>query len=336
MASKDSIITTGLVEHVEGTGSYALPDEVGGRRIKVRLDTDGDRSTADLPWAFPLDPKFIQCMPKVGEGVFVVYSNIGEPDTQRYFMGPIISQAQYQEFCNYGLGGRGPALSLITASKPLTEGALASIDRKKELTKGSFPDLQDIALIGRGQEDIVLKYRNTDSGSESEVDLRAGIRLEPSDTSIKYMRGNVVFNSLNPGYIQVKYAKNGVSGLRSGSGDNDVDKYEDTDVRMANSVVNIVADKVNLISHKDNNSFGNTIANNEDLIKSGELDEIMSRLHRSVYGDELVALLKMIVSALVTHTHPYSMLPPTVKGTALQEIVNYDYENVLSPNVRIS
>ena len=62
----------------------------------------------------------------------------------------------------------------------------------------------------------------------------------------------------------------------------------------------------------------------------------MSQLHRSVYGDELVNLLKLIVKALSTHTHSYSMLPPTIIGTELEELQGYPYEKLLSPNVRIS
>lgn len=331
-----SIFVPGYVEHVEGAGNFTLSDEADAWRLKVRLDSDGNKDVSELPWAFPLLPKTLQCIPKVGEGVLIVNSNLSKPNSQRYYIGPIISQPQYQEMCDYGLGGRGPAMSLVSVSKPTTDKPLTSISRKKEITKGSFPNLQDVALIGRGQEDVVCKYRNTASGKESEIDLRAGIRLEPNDTTVKFIKGNVVFNDQDPAYIQIKHSRNGLAGLKSGEGDNNPTKYEAESKRTANGVINVVADKINLISHKDNNRYGELICDKDNLVKDGELDQIMSTLHRAVYGDELIILLKKIVSVLQNHTHPYSMMPPTVNGTELRDLIDYPFENIISPNVRIS
>lgn len=340
----NNLFATGKVEYVEwdslfGVGADAL-------RIKVRLDSDSESiGTMDLPWAFPANPKLLHIVPKVGEGVFVFNSEIGNPNSQRLYIGPIISQPQYQEYCQYDIdnsgsekaSSRGPAMSLLSTQKAGTVKPLTAITRKRDMVYGSFPESEDVAIMGRGQEDIILKYRNnTGMGSESEIDLRAGIRLEPTDNTIEYLKGNVVFNSTNPGYIQVKYAKNGLSGLKSGTGDNDGEKYESKSQRTANSVVNIVADKINIISHKDNNQFGEKIRDRENLIKNGELDEIMSNLHRCVYGDELIVILKKIVNVLATHTHPCNMLQPTWGGTELPDLIEYEYEKIISPNVRIS
>lgn len=343
--SSSTLFIPGKVVYVEGGSIPKLQDSADALRIKVRVDSDGDDiETRNLPWAFPAIPKFLHVIPKVGECVMVLNSELGNLNSQRFYIGPVISQPQFNDFCPYDKSndnsktstGRGPAMSLLSISKPETEKPLASITSRKDLVDGSFPNVDDVAIIGRGQEDIILKYRNNSSGQESEIDLRTGIRLEPTDVTIPYLKGNVVFNSENPGYVQVKYAKNGLSGLKPASGDYDDEKFESKSVRKANSVVNVVADKINLISHKDTNSFGNTIADNKDLIKIGELDEIMSKLHRSVYGDELITLLKKIVEILVTHKHPFSGLPPIKGGTDIPELIEYDYEKILSPNVRIS
>lgn len=333
---KKSGLILGRVEYVEGSSSFPLPDDADAWRIKVRLDDDGDVDVASLPWAFPLNPKVIQSIPQVGEGVFVITSEIGNNGSQRFYSGPIISQPQYQAFCDYGIDGRGPATSLLTNGKPYGVNTLASISKRKDLTYGSFPNIKDIAILGRGQEDVVLKYRKKENNIESEIDMRAGIRLEPSDDSIKYLKGNVVFNNVNPSYIQIKHGTNGICGIKKGTGDSYDSKYESPSKRSGNGVVNIVADKINLISHKDTNGFGEKIADRENLVREGELDDIMSLLHRSVYGDELIILLKKIVNVLATHTHPYNMLPPTVEGTELKSLVEYPYENIISPNVRIS
>lgn len=338
-----NLFITGKVEYVEGDNNNAFSDIADGLRLKVRVDSDGDIGTMDLPWAFPANPKMLHVIPKVGEGVFILNSQIGNPESQRLYIGPIISQPQYMEKCEYDSGpgygskSRGPAMSLLSTQKVNTVKPLTAISRKKDMTYGAFPDVRDVALLGRGQEDIVLKYRNYSEGPESEIDLRAGIRLEPTDTTIPYLNGNVVFNNTNPGYIQIKYGKNGLSGLKSGSGDDDDDKYESISERTANSVVNIVADKINIISHKDSNQFGGKmIANKDDLIERHSLDELMSNLHRGVYGDELIVLLKKIVEVLVTHVHPFAMKKPVYGGTYIPELIAYEYEKILSPNVRIS
>lgn len=331
---------TGKVEYVENGENntlLSLGGECNGCRIKIRMDGDGNKPTSELPWAFPLNPKVIQSVPKVGEGVIVFLENPQNLYSQRYYIGPIISQPQFFEFCNYGATGRGEAMSLMeVGSKSITTQPLTGIDRKKDLTYGSFPNINDIALIGRGQEDIVLKYRTNQYNKESEIDLRTGIRLEPSDTSIKYIRGNVVFNDIDPAFIQVKHSTNGLSGLKHGTGDDIPTKYESQDKRSGKGIVNVVADKINLISHKDNNGFGNKIADKEDLVKKDEIDEIMSMLHRAVYGDELIIILKKIVNVLATHIHPYNQLPPTIGGTELTELIGYPFEDILSPHVRIS
>ena len=333
-----SLVVLGEVVKVEGSGSQ-FPDDAGAWRIKVRLDSDGTNiSDNDLPDAFPLMPKTLQSVPKVGEGVFVLNASLGNNKVQRYYLGPIISQAQFNEYCSYK-SGRGDAVSLLATGKPLKEKPLTSIDRSRGLTKGSFPEMDDVAVIGRGQEDIVLKYKSGKSGQpspSSEVDIRAGIRLQPSDESIKYLKGNVIFNDKDPAYIQVKYKKSGLAGLSEGEGDGGDGNYESPSKRTARSVVNVVADKINLISHKDSNQFGENLTDRDQLVLEEEMDNIMSQLHRSVYGDELVTLLKLIVKALSTHTHSYAMLPPTIIGTELEELQGYPYEKLLSPNVRIS
>lgn len=333
----NSIVMHGEVVYVEGREGVQYSDDAGGLRIKVRLDSDkNDVSDAELPYAFPLLPKTFQSVPQVGEGVFVLTAKNSRNDSQRYYIGPIISQPQYQEYCKYNKG-KGNAVSLISEAKPLKELPLTTLSRAQGLTKGAFPEPNDVSIIGRGQEDIVLRYRgNSNLGPTSEINLRSGVRLKPSDASIKYLQGNVVFNNTNPSYIQIKYTANGLSGINKGVGDNDSSKYESTTVREGKSVVNVVADKINLISHKDVTHFGDSITNRDTLVDEQEIDNIMSQLHRAVYGDELIKLLKLIVKILQTHTHPYSMLPPTAGGTEMMDLVGYDFEKLISPNVRIS
>ena len=301
MDNGEVIVKHGQVEFVEDTAD--------GLRIKIRLGTDGNEPLENLPYAFPLLPKTFQSVPKVGEGAFVLTMLSANKESQRYYLGPIISQPQYQEQCNYNFG-RGPATSLFKGGyiEPL-----GRISNNKD-TWGAFPKIDDIAVVGRGGQDVIM--RNNESTSSEEVDVRCGIRQTPV-TQDKDIVGKVVFNSVDPAYIQLKYKKS----------------LTNESLQESNSMINLVADKINIISNKDENAF--KLTNTEELIKEEELDGIMSKLHRLPHGDTLVELLDLIIKAILTHVHPYAGLPPTIYDYT-KEISEYELEKILSQHVRIS
>ena len=102
-------------------------------------------------------------------------------------------------------------------------------------TNGSFPKASDVAVIGRGSEDIILRYDN--NTKESEIQLRSGIRGEPTNESNPNMIGNIIFNGTDPAYIQMKY-KQGLAQKEN---------------HEANSIINMVANRINIMSNKDDN-----------------------------------------------------------------------------------
>lgn len=284
----------------------SVDDEYKGCRIKVRLDQDRNTKSEDLPYSFPLLPKTLQTIPKIGEAVLIILSRMCNKNSIRYYIGPLISQPQHFYKENY-INGFGSSTSLIVSSKK----PLETIDHYNE-TNGSFPNVNDIALIGRKSEDVILK--------DGEVDIRCGIRQEKVFDDIDFsssLKGDVIFNKQNPAYLQLKYKR----GLCKGN------------KQVADSVVNIVADKINLISHKDEEHFNLTDQN--ELIQEKELDNIMSKLHQVPYGDLLVNALKLFLNALVKHVHPYPGLPPVPCENIIGALgVNLD--EILSENVRIS
>ena len=325
-----TLVGLGHVEYIEG-GDYPFSDDANAGRIKVRVDTDGNKDTSELPYAFPLMPKTFHVLPKVGEGVLVVTGQIGNANSQRYYIGPIISQPQFNTKCEFD-NGRGDAVALLMDKKPLAKGPLGALSKAGEIVKGSFPNNDDVALLGRGQEDVICRYKQ-DKGI-SEVDIRAGIRLEPTDNNVKFVKGNVVFNNYNPAYIQVKYQKGGVCGFRDTPFDEDPDNYDSAELREAESVVNVVADKFNFVSQRA--GFNDAVNDPEQGVRQEDIDYVMSQLHRAVYGDELITLHKLIVKALFEHQHPFSMMPPTIGGTVLSQLTDYPFEKLLSPHFRIS
>ena len=296
------VVKMGHVESVE--------DDAGGLRIKARLAQDGDQDVSKLPYSFPLLPKTFRTVPKVGEGVLVILSELGNNDSNRYYLGPIISQDQFQGEDKYDYG-RGGALSLLQGGEvePLTNLS------KYEDTKGSFPLVGDIAVVGRKSEDIVLK--------EDEIDIRCGIRTEPINNPDKNLVGNIMFNKLNPAYIQLKYKK-GIGFSKK---------------QEADSVINLVADKINLISHKINDNENNDnniiLTDKNELIKTSDMDSIMAKLHQVPYGDVLVECLEYIRGAIVNHVHPYPGMRPCIE-TYIMDLLGVNFYDILSNDVRIS
>lgn len=302
---KDVVIRIGEVISVD--------DEYHGMRIKARLDQDNNMTSDQIPYAFPLLPKTLQSVPKIGEAVLIVLSSLSNKSSIRYYIGPLISQPQYfhQEYYN---GGKGTSGSLLQGS---TTNPLETIDHYDE-TKGSFPETNDIALVGRKSEDIILK--------DGEIDIRCGIRGQKlfDDFSSGYdvdkfsaLKGDVVFNKTNPAYLQLKYQRGICKGNK----------------QVADSVINVVADKINLISHKDRENFD--LTDQKDLIIPENLDDIMSKLHQLPYGDVLKEILINVYAAIKNHTHQYPGLPP-VPCSFIMRLDLKDLENLLSEHVRIS
>lgn len=280
----------------------SVDDSADGLRIKARLQQDGTVGTKDLPYAFPLLPKTIQTVPKIGECVLITTSKSGNKDSNRYYIGPIISQPQfhYEDEYNYG---RGSAIALLKGGdRP----PLPKISNYVE-THGAFPKVNDVALVGRKSEDVILK--------DGEIDLRCGIRGKAIGDEELF--GEVVFNTLSPAYIQMKYKV----GLTDG------------DDCKGNSAINLVADKINLISHQDTNFFNLTDQN--ELIKEDELSEIMQKLHQVPHGDTLIEALKLIINGLTRHVHPYPGLKPCVDDNILA-VYGIDLNKILSKDIRIS
>lgn len=292
------IIRMGQVEFVEPMGASSQKDACCGMRIKARLSQDNATPTHDLPYCFPLLPKMIQTAPKVGECVLVLYAEPSNPNSNRYFIGPVISQPQKMEMDNYN-HGRGSAISLLGSGGVEPMETISNYT----ITNGSFPKEDDVAIIGRVSEDIILRDR--------EIDIRCGIRGKSTKLD-DTLKGNVIFNESNPSYIQLKY-KNGQSN------------------------VNIVADNINLVSHSDKNKLnGNiTLTDNESLITDDDLAKLSEQLHPIPHGDELVDILKKVRDAITQHVHPWPGLPACL-DYSVSTLNDTDFSEMLSDNIKIS
>lgn len=307
-------LSIGIVREIENTYSTWIKDEAhktdqpfDGLRVRAELPNDKPTELKQIPWAFPLLPKTFQSIPKVGESVLIISDDINEG--QRYYIGPLISQPQFNSFCKNVNG-----TSLLQSHDTLP---LEKISNNPD-TEGAFPQSDDVAVIGRGSEDIALRYNETTK--KSEILLRTGVRSEPANDSNPNMIGNIIFNGTDPAYIQLKYKKNLASKQN----------------QEANSVINLVANRINLMSNKDDN-IAHNLQDKDDMIADENMDTIMGNLHQVPMGDKLVELLNIMKGCILHHVHPWAGMEQCGDWSGyINQLNTYDIDSILSKYVRIS
>lgn len=277
----------------------SVEDDQAGLRIKVRLDPEDCDClyTKDLPYCFPLLPKHIHINPKVGECVMVILTSQGNAKGNRLFIGPVISQQYNLNYDPYQFQSR--CLLKGSISKPYPDPKMNADN------DGTVPDREDIVLQGRQNCDVVLK--------DNELRLRCGFKKTPSSTDYNQCLN---FNREDLAYIQMKYKK---------TNDNNNKEFA--------SSINLVADRINLLSHDSRTNF--TLNDRQDLITEDEMRNILENAHPLVYGDDLVTFLKKLVEVIRTHTHPFSMDPPSFT-TPQNTVLSQDLDELLSQSVRIN
>lgn len=274
-----------------------INDETDGQRIKVRLSPEDDKKSDDeIPYAFPLLPKLIHIKPKVGELVLVVLTEVSNGYSNRYFVGPIISQPQFMDGDDFLIN----TMSLYPGSYKEPDVAPST----NAESHGSLANNDDIAIYGRNKSDIIL--------TNNDIRIRCGSRLKDSNE-----KGGIVFNRLDPAFIHLKHS--------------DTNRGEEGDEYR--STATIVADKINLIGNQSKEPFRTT--DKVHLIDDAEMQKILDMAHVLPYGDILVDFLKLFVKTFATHVHPYPGLPPCQTEDYIKT-TSYDFDKMLSESVRIN
>ena len=165
-------------------------DKTGGKRIKAAVyPADKRRKLSEIPYASPLLPKLIHIIPKIGEMVMIICEDGSNPNSQRLYVGPVLSQPQ-----NFFYEGSLSAASLL-------KGGIKKPDTPPDnngLTHGAFPKKDEIAIVGRKNSDIIL--------SDNDVRVRCGAKLVDEQKTNK-----VEFNRNSPSFIKLKYYPNSIS-----------------------------------------------------------------------------------------------------------------------------
>ncbi len=254
-------------------------------RIKVRIKGPRSRGgddgivDGDLPWAFPMMPKFMSSQPKPKEAVFIFTFSKDKQHADRLYLGPIISQPQQLGFdplyvtalAGFTFGNATPKVSIATLPQ----------------LKGIFPNPEDVSLQGRFNTDITQKV--------NEVVIRAGkFQSAPPTASSPFP---FTYNTKTQGYIQIK---------------NDVIIIPKTNTQAEEkgTVTNIISSKINLLTH-NNGSPRFDLTNPDNLISDEELAKILSSAHQLPFGDVLLEYLILLKNALYYHVHNGNGNPPT-------------------------
>ena len=295
-----------------------VDDESKALRVKVRIHPydNGKDITQEpcvennfngVPWCFPMLPKMMHVNPKVGEMVVVFCQEPDSPYSQRMFLGPVISQDYMMDYDydfpptdKFPKSSARRMLTGSTADKSYTPFPNPDGDGENE---GTIPEREDIALRGRGNTDVVL--------TDDDVRIRCGFKTAPHSTINKKLH----FNSEDLSYILMRYRK----------GQDEVGEY--------NSSVNIVGDRINLLSHDSNDYFD--LGDRKDLISDKEMQNILKQAHELPYGDILVNFLKKFVDIFNRHTHPYAGMEPRLNQADTQAL-DPNWDAMLSKSVRIN
>ena len=280
-----------------------VTDPTGGGRIKVRVwSDDQDSPVEEIHYAFPLLPMMMNVKPKLHEAVLVATAVAEKGGTQRYYIGPVISQPNhmYNEPMD-------DALQMYETSANVQDPNPKS-DSK---TFGAYPKDEDIALVGRKNSDIIL--------GENDLRIRCGAK-KVTDLD----RGTCVFNSDSPAYIKLKYHEVPLSNSE-GTGK----------TKNIESTATIVADRINLIGNKSDYQPCNRKDTNE-FIDDDNMKDLIEKAYRLPYGEILVDFLSKFRMAFMTHKHPYPMMPPTIDPNIMAPLQSYNIHQMLSDSVRIN
>jgi len=157
-----------------------ITDETDGGRIQVRIpELDNRTANNELPWCYPLLPKFFHIYPQVGEMVRIFLEDTKFPERSRFWMGSIVSQPQ-----RIGFDSKFTALSTTNLALTKPEKAPSTYPD----ADGVYPLKTDVAIVGKINTDIILRL--------NEVQFRAG--KHENDDVLK-------LNTKNPASINMIY-----------------------------------------------------------------------------------------------------------------------------------
>ena len=287
-------------------------DPEGAGRIKARINlVDSGRNSEDLPWCFPLLPRFYNVVPKIGEGVrLLMYGlNKDKSDINRTYIGPLIGQDQDLLF-------QEKRSALGTQSDIGAENAKKSVETIKT-AKGVYPKPGVVSIQGRDNSDIIL--------DSAQVELRAG----------KFVPGNPIeLNRKSPARVQLKLISENESVTNIISDKINLISYTG---QPSLSFDTLQRNGLDSAPGKLQGFLQGNRPVYEDT-NSGNL-QFPGTLHPLVFGDKLISFLELVQKFVQNHTHPYGQMAPDVatdESDGIKKILEFNFRTMISHRIKIN
>ena len=103
------------------------------------------------------------------------------------------------------------------------------------------------------------------------------------------------------------------------------------------SVVNVVSDKINLLTH-ENGSPRFNLNGADNQIDDETLLNILENAHPLPFGDLLINYLLLMRDVLLNHVHAYNGLKSTnLNGEeSIKKLLEFDLKSLISKNIKIN
>jgi len=291
---------------------------------KQKTDLSGGvdpNAGTEIVWAIPLLPKHLQIMPKVGEKVKLMFFDMGSPQLNRVWVGPLVSQKDklsYQENVTAGNILNTSILNKLLKNVSGNNKNLRTGDKKIGKFRGGFPDKEDIALMGRNNADIILPTKSTKNDKLNrggEILIRAG-KFDFNNV------GKLSLNTTNPGYLRIKV-------IESQNSFNAIDNRPKTMSMLFSDYISLVSYNNNVVGKPYRTEVNPIIGNDADMLQTH------NSLSPLIRGDVLVEFLELLRDYVKNHNHPYHKLPST-NANSKDKIEQFDLERLLSQGIRIN
>ena len=286
-------------------------DATDGERIKVHIMPEDENMENDV-YAFPLLPKFLHVKPKINERVLVLTAIATDGNSQRFYIGPIISQPNHMSF-------EPKELALTT----LARGEIKAPEQAQHTipkTHGAYPGDKDIAIEGRENSGIQI--------TEDDVRIKSGVKrvnqFNKHDVSFND-KGNSNCQFGLPSYVKTEFSEM-------------PNKTENG--KEYCSTTSLVGDKIVMIGSnlkKEGYSDGFKVTDKDELISKDEMNKIIDKAHLLPYGDILIEFLEMFRQAFISHVHPISGSAPCYDPvTGTEQLMTFDLNKINSDTFRVS
>jgi hypothetical protein len=158
--------------------------------------------------------------------------------------------------------------------------------------------------------------------------------LEIARNYIDDVKGSMwIIKSKAQDLINIYKGENGVAQFSSEEQEVKFTREEvsfEKDDTQKGSVVNVVADKINFISHNGEHTFN--LTDPKGLITDEEQVKINNEAHPIVYGDTLVEFLELVKKYVSLHVHAYHGLPAD-PSTVTTDVLRFDLDSILNKNI---